>query len=84
MNWLHHSQKGCCAFLYGTGRESAVHCDGEADLERAFEGALSAQMRNMCEAGTSANWFLVHDSVANDFADILAANMSLVKVGGGT
>ena len=36
----------------------------DADLEKAVEGAMAAKMRNMGEACTAANRFLVHESVA--------------------
>ena len=36
----------------------------DADLDAAVEGAMTAKMRNMGEACTAANRFLVHRSVA--------------------
>ena len=42
---------------------------GDADLDAAIEGAMVAKMRNGGEACTSANRFLVHESVAEDFSD---------------
>ena len=40
----------------------------DADLDAAVDGAMLAKMRNMGEACTAANRFLVHESVADDFA----------------
>jgi succinate-semialdehyde dehydrogenase/glutarate-semialdehyde dehydrogenase len=57
---------------------------GDADLDRAVDGAMLAKMRNMGEACTSANRFLVHESVAKDFAERLAARMGALRVGRGT
>ena len=36
----------------------------DADLDAAVDGAMVAKMRNMGEACTAANRFLVHESVA--------------------
>lgn len=56
----------------------------DADLDKAVEGAMAAKMRNMGEACTAANRFLVHRSVADAFADKLAARMGALVVGRGT
>ncbi len=56
----------------------------DADLDAAVEGAMLAKMRNMGEACTSANRFLVAAAVAADFAQRLAARMSSLKVARGT
>jgi succinate-semialdehyde dehydrogenase/glutarate-semialdehyde dehydrogenase len=56
----------------------------DADLEQAVEGALLAKMRNGGEACTSANRFLVHESIAEAFADKLAEKIGALKVGRGT
>jgi succinate-semialdehyde dehydrogenase / glutarate-semialdehyde dehydrogenase len=56
----------------------------DADLDKAVEGAMLAKMRNMGEACTAANRFLVHRSVAKEFAQRLAERMGALKVGRGT
>jgi succinate-semialdehyde dehydrogenase/glutarate-semialdehyde dehydrogenase len=56
----------------------------DADLEAAVEGALLAKMRNIGEACTSANRFHVHEAVADEFAERLAAKMGELKIGRGT
>ncbi|MDT7651378.1 MAG: succinate-semialdehyde dehydrogenase / glutarate-semialdehyde dehydrogenase [Pseudonocardiales bacterium] len=56
----------------------------DADLDSAVEGAMLAKMRNMGEACTAANRFLVQRSVAGAFADRLAERMSGLNVGRGT
>jgi succinate-semialdehyde dehydrogenase/glutarate-semialdehyde dehydrogenase len=48
------------------------------------DGAMLAKMRNMGEACTSANRFLVHESVAKEFSERLAARMAALTVGRGT
>ncbi len=57
---------------------------GDADLDTAVEGAMLAKMRNMGEACTAANRFLVHESVADEFAEKFAARMAAEVVGRGT
>ncbi|MEO8222105.1 MAG: NAD-dependent succinate-semialdehyde dehydrogenase [Specibacter sp.] len=56
----------------------------DADLEKAVDGALAAKMRNMGEACTAANRFLVHTSVAAEFTAKLAARIGALSVGRGT
>ncbi|MBA3436598.1 MAG: NAD-dependent succinate-semialdehyde dehydrogenase [Thermoleophilaceae bacterium] len=56
----------------------------DADLDEAVEGALMAKMRNIGEACTSANRFHVAASVADKFAQKLAARMGAMKIGRGT
>src|SRR5689334_11934693 len=56
----------------------------DADLDAAVDGAMLAKMRNMGEACTSANRFHVHESVAKEFGDKLAARMGALTVGRGT
>jgi succinate-semialdehyde dehydrogenase/glutarate-semialdehyde dehydrogenase len=57
---------------------------GDADLDAAVDGAVLAKMRNMGEACTAANRFLVHESVAADFSRRLAERLGAMKVGRGT
>ncbi len=56
----------------------------DADVDAAVAGAMIAKMRNGGEACTSANRFLVHESVADAFAEKLAAKMGALTVGRGT
>lgn len=55
----------------------------DADLDAAVDGAMIAKMRNMGEACTAANRFIVHKSIAKDFADRLAGRMSELTTGRG-
>ncbi len=48
----------------------------DADVDAAVDGAMIAKMRNMGEACTSANRFLVHESVAEEFGDKLGERMA--------
>jgi succinate-semialdehyde dehydrogenase/glutarate-semialdehyde dehydrogenase len=56
----------------------------DADLDAAVEGAQLAKMRNIGEACTAANRFLVHESVAAEFTSRLAERMGSLVVGRGT
>jgi succinate-semialdehyde dehydrogenase/glutarate-semialdehyde dehydrogenase len=56
----------------------------DADLDAAVDGAMLAKMRNMGEACTAANRFLVHESVAPEFSRRLAERMGALRVGRGT
>lgn len=55
----------------------------DADLDRAVEGALLAKFRNIGQACTAANRFIVHDSVAEEFARRLTERVSKMTVGRG-
>jgi succinate-semialdehyde dehydrogenase/glutarate-semialdehyde dehydrogenase len=56
----------------------------DADLDKAVDGAMLAKMRNIGEACTAANRFIVHESVAEEFAHRLAERMGSLKLGRGT
>ena len=55
----------------------------DADLDVAVEGAMLAKMRNIGEACTAANRFIVHESVADEFAKRLAERMGALTIGRG-
>jgi len=56
----------------------------DADLDKAVEGAIAAKMRNMGEACTAANRFIVHESIADSFAEKLAARIGALTTARGT
>ncbi|WP_354699519.1 NAD-dependent succinate-semialdehyde dehydrogenase [Paraconexibacter sp. AEG42_29] len=56
----------------------------DADVDAAVDGAMIAKMRNMGEACTSANRFVVHESVAAEFGAKLAERMGAMVVARGT
>lgn len=55
----------------------------DADLDLAIEGAMGAKMRNIGEACTAANRFLVHESVAEEFGRRFAARLEEQVLGNG-
>ncbi|WP_229053415.1 NAD-dependent succinate-semialdehyde dehydrogenase [Aeromicrobium sp. Leaf350] len=56
----------------------------DADLDEAVAGAIAAKTRNIGEACTAANRFLVHESVQEPFVERFAAAMGELVVGSGT
>ena len=56
----------------------------DADIDAAVDGAMAAKLRNMGEACTAANRFLVHESVVEEFSTKLAAKMAATTTGRGT
>jgi succinate-semialdehyde dehydrogenase/glutarate-semialdehyde dehydrogenase len=56
----------------------------DANLDKAVEGAMLAKLRNMGEACTAANRFIVHESVAAEFSKRVADKMAALKVSRGT
>jgi succinate-semialdehyde dehydrogenase/glutarate-semialdehyde dehydrogenase len=56
----------------------------DADLDRAVEGALAAKFRNVGQACTAANRFIVQASVADEFARRVTEAVTGFTVGRGT
>ena len=56
----------------------------DANMDKAVEGAMLAKLRNMGEACTAANRFIVHESVAAEFSKKVAEKMAALKVSRGT
>lgn len=55
----------------------------DANIDDAVVGAMGAKMRNMGEACTAANRFIVHESVAQEFAEKFAVKIAELKLGNG-
>jgi len=56
----------------------------DADLDKAVDGAMIAKFRNIGQACTAANRFIVHESVADEFASRLTERVKAMKIGRGT
>ena len=56
----------------------------DADLDKAVEGAMAAKFRNIGQACTAANRFLVHRSVVDEFAKRVTELVNNFVVGRGT
>ena len=57
---------------------------GDADIDKAVHGAMLAKFRNIGQACTAANRFIVHESVAEEFSSRVAARVAALTVGNGT
>jgi succinate-semialdehyde dehydrogenase/glutarate-semialdehyde dehydrogenase len=56
----------------------------DADLDKAVDGALLAKFRNVGQACTAANRFIVHESVAAEFARRITERVEAFQIGRGT
>ncbi|MBD8043113.1 NAD-dependent succinate-semialdehyde dehydrogenase [Arthrobacter sp. Sa2BUA2] len=56
----------------------------DADIDKAVEGAMAAKLRNMGEACTAANRFIVHEDIADEFSEKFAAKVGAMTVARGT
>ncbi|MBF4573014.1 NAD-dependent succinate-semialdehyde dehydrogenase [Herbiconiux sp. VKM Ac-1786] len=57
---------------------------GDADLDKAVDGAMAAKFRNIGQACTAANRFIVHSSVAAEFARRMSEKVGALRIGRGT
>ncbi|MEU4837536.1 NAD-dependent succinate-semialdehyde dehydrogenase [Nocardia testacea] len=56
----------------------------DADLDKAVDGALAAKFRNIGQACTAANRFIVHEQIADEFSERLTTRVAAMKIGRGT
>ena len=56
----------------------------DADLDKAVDGAILAKFRNIGQACTAANRFIVHRAVADEFARRVTERVQGFKMGRGT
>ncbi|WP_298746233.1 NAD-dependent succinate-semialdehyde dehydrogenase [uncultured Serinicoccus sp.] len=56
----------------------------DADLDQAVDGAMLAKFRNIGQACTAANRFIVHRDVAEEFSRRVTERVRRLKVGRGT
>ncbi|MFC8733322.1 NAD-dependent succinate-semialdehyde dehydrogenase [Luteimicrobium sp. NPDC057192] len=56
----------------------------DADLDSAVDGAIAAKFRNIGQACTAANRFVVHRSVADEFARRVTERVQAFRTGRGT
>ena len=70
-----------CSMELGGNAPFVVFAD--ADLDAALEGATVAKLRNAGQSCVAANRFLVHDSLAREFARRLADRFARLRVGRG-
>ncbi|WOQ70176.1 NAD-dependent succinate-semialdehyde dehydrogenase [Microbacterium limosum] len=56
----------------------------DADLDEAVDGAMAAKFRNIGQACTAANRFIVHADIAEAFAARVTERVAAMRVGRGT
>jgi succinate-semialdehyde dehydrogenase/glutarate-semialdehyde dehydrogenase len=56
----------------------------DADLDAAVDGAMIAKFRNIGQACTAANRFIVHEAVAEEFAARVTDRVNALTIGRGT
>ena len=56
----------------------------DADLDKAVDGAMLAKFRNIGQACTAANRFIVHESVVDEFARRIVERVGRLRIGRGT
>src|SRR5699024_8426772 len=56
----------------------------DADLDKAVDGALAAKFRNIGQACTAANRFIVHSRVAEEFTARVTERVESFGIGRGT
>jgi succinate-semialdehyde dehydrogenase/glutarate-semialdehyde dehydrogenase len=56
----------------------------DADLDKAVDGAIAAKFRNTGQACTAANRFIVHRSIADEFARRVTERVESFRIGRGT
>ncbi|KQQ52167.1 NAD-dependent succinate-semialdehyde dehydrogenase [Plantibacter sp. Leaf314] len=56
----------------------------DADLDKAVDGAMAAKFRNIGQACTAANRFIVHRDVADEFAKRVTERVRAFRIGRGT
>src|SRR5690606_1525723 len=56
----------------------------DADLDKAVDGAIAAKFRNIGQACTAANRFIVHRAVADEFASRVTERVAGFSIGRGT
>jgi succinate-semialdehyde dehydrogenase / glutarate-semialdehyde dehydrogenase len=56
----------------------------DADLDKAVDGAMAAKFRNIGQACTAANRFIVHRDVVAEFTDRVTERVRALRLGRGT
>ncbi|MBB5157182.1 NAD-dependent succinate-semialdehyde dehydrogenase [Saccharopolyspora phatthalungensis] len=80
---LGHASRSIVSASMELGGNAPFVVLADADLDLAVSGAMVAKLRNGGSACTAANRFLVHESVAGEFASRFAAAMAGLTVGPG-
>ncbi|GAA4390898.1 NAD-dependent succinate-semialdehyde dehydrogenase [Tsukamurella soli] len=81
---LEQAAKGVLRTSMELGGNAPFVVFDDADLDKAVQGALAAKFRNIGQACTAANRFIVHSSVADEFARRVTETVAGFGIGRGT
>jgi succinate-semialdehyde dehydrogenase / glutarate-semialdehyde dehydrogenase len=81
---IEQSAKGVLRTSMELGGNAPFVVFDDADLDKAVDGAMLAKFRNIGQACTAANRFIVHESVAEEFARRVTEKVTGFRVGRGT
>lgn len=81
---LEQAAKGVLRTSMELGGNAPFVVFDDADLDRAVDGAIQAKFRNIGQACTAANRFIVHESVAEEFARRVTERVAGFTTGRGT
>ncbi|CDO08149.1 NAD-dependent succinate-semialdehyde dehydrogenase [Mycolicibacterium cosmeticum] len=81
---LEQAAKGVLRTSMELGGNAPFLVFDDADIDKAVEGAIAAKFRNIGQACTAANRFIVHRSVVEDFTKRVTAKVDEFIVGRGT
>ncbi|MCU1443028.1 MAG: NAD-dependent succinate-semialdehyde dehydrogenase [Cryobacterium sp.] len=81
---IEQSAKGVLRTSMELGGNAPFLVFEDADLDKAVAGALAAKFRNVGQACTAANRFIVHESIAEEFARRVTDKVTEFRIGRGT
>ena len=81
---LEQAAKGVLRTSMELGGNAPFVVFDDADIDRAVEGAIAAKFRNIGQACTAANRFIVHRSIVDGFTKRVTAKVNEFVVGRGT
>ncbi|GHD10968.1 NAD-dependent succinate-semialdehyde dehydrogenase [Zhihengliuella salsuginis] len=81
---IQQSAKGILRTSMELGGNAPFVVFEDADLDKAVDGAMAAKFRNIGQACTAANRFIVHESVADEFARRVTERVNAFTIGRGT
>ncbi|WP_033372697.1 NAD-dependent succinate-semialdehyde dehydrogenase [Glaciibacter superstes] len=81
---IEQSAKGVLRTSMELGGNAPFVVFDDADLDKAVDGAIAAKFRNIGQACTAANRFIVHESIAEEFAGRVTERVKAFRIGRGT
>jgi succinate-semialdehyde dehydrogenase/glutarate-semialdehyde dehydrogenase len=81
---IQQSAKGVLRTSMELGGNAPFVVFDDANLDQAVAGAIAAKFRNIGQACTAANRFIVHESIADEFARRVTDKVNAFRIGRGT